>query len=110
MYFSLLDNSEPIQTEVLQALPKDCLSTSLDRTSVNGPGHSTASSGGQDGGHVELLHEQAQEDTGEEMDVLSSTLDYNSSSGLTDIGYRPNPNVCYIMRALLFIELIYQTS
>jgi hypothetical protein len=48
-----------------------------------------------------MLHEQAQEDTGQEVDVLSSTLDYSTSSGLTDIGYWPNPNVCYITRVLL---------
>jgi hypothetical protein len=52
--------------------------------------------GGQNGGNVEMVHEQ-----GQGMDVLSSTLDYNSSSVLADVGYQPNPNVCFIMQALL---------
>jgi hypothetical protein len=58
----------------------------LDRASISGLNHWTEGSGGQDGDKildVEMPYEQAQQNTGLEMYVLSLTLDYNRSGGLS---------------------------
>jgi len=104
-HLSLILWAISVKSKACILLSDDSLGTSLDRVPVNGLGHLTEGSGGQDGKlldhlgsgdggeilDVEMPHNQAQ-GTGEMESMLNSTLDHNSPTGSSDVMYPPNPN------------------
>jgi hypothetical protein len=121
-HLSLILWAISVKSKACILLSDDSLGTSLDRVPVNGLGHLTEGSGGQDGKlldhlgsgdggeilDVEMPHNQAQ-GTGEMESMLNSTLDHNSPTGSSDVMYPPNPNVCCVTIALLY-QLTHQIS